>query len=155
MGRKKMSKRSKKRRERERRKVQQEKPRKTLSHHAQARDNEARVAYMEENYTRIRDGVEAFKKDHEGQMPAIICLVAEGQQIVMSDKLEPFVAMAKTIPGMDIEALQRDMVKRDYADDDCLLLVEAGHGIFRTSFAMATLRHEMRDSGARFDSIGM
>ena len=155
MGHKGMKKRNKRRREQARRTVQHEKPRKALSPQAQAKDNEARVAYLEENYTRIRDGVEAYKNDNNGRMPAIIVLLAKSQQIVMADKLEPFVTGAKTMPGLDVEALQRDMVKRDYTGDDCLLLVEAGHGILRTSFATATLRHELRDSGARFVSVGM
>lgn len=150
-----MNKRDKKRREQEKRKTQAAKPRKILSPAAQARDNESREAYMTENYTRIRDGVDAFKKDNDGRMPAIIVLLAEGHQILMSDKLEPFVAQAKTIPGLNVDALQLDMVKRDYADDDCLLLVMAGQGVFRTSFAMATLRHEMRNSGARFIPMGL
>ena len=148
-----MNKREKKRREQEKRKVRRTKPRKDLSPHAQAKDHEARVAYMMENYTRIRDGVADFKKDNDGRMPAIILLIAKGQQIVMADKLEPFVSRVTTIRGLDVEALQLDMVKRDYADDDCLLMVDAGHGIFRTSFAMATLRYELRDSGARFVSV--
>ena len=157
-----MSRRDKKRREQERRKAQQQRhkaqrqrQRKPLSSQSQAKDNDSRVAYMVETYTRIRDGAEKFKDDNNGRMPAIILLLAEKQQIVMADKLEPFVAGVKTIPGINIAALQSDMVKREYADDDCLLLVEAGHGVFRTSFANATLRYELRDSGLRMLPIGM
>ena len=150
-----MSRRDKKRREQERRKAQQQRRQKPLSPESQAKDNERRVAYMLDNYTRIRDGVEQFKNDHEGQMPAIIMLHAASQQIVIADKLELFVAAMKDVPGLDVEALQRDMVKRDYGEGDCLLLVKAGHGILRTSFANATLRYDCRDSKVRIVSTGM
>lgn len=148
-----MSKRSKEKAEQERRKAPQK--RRNRSPFSQAKDNKRRVDYMMDNYQRISDGVEKFKNENDGRMPAIILLLAKGHQIVMADKLEPFVAELKPTPGLDIEALKLDMVKRDYAEDDCLLLVDAGRGSFRTSFANAKLRHDLGKDGPEFVSVPM
>ena len=148
-----MSKRDKKRAEQDRRKVAQQGRREPLG--GQATDNKRRVEYMMDNYSRISNGVEKFKRENDGRMPAIIVLAADIQQIIIADKLEPFVAALEQFPEWNLEALKHDIVKRNYADDDCLLLVGAGRGVLRTSFANAKLRHDLGDEGPEFVSVAM